>query len=476
MRAHLPNAMYGVLDYAAYPVGMLMVAPIMLGHLGVAQYGVWAVATAAVSTGSIIASGFGDANIQHVATQRSLGESAALLRVVRSTMGIHLLLGAAIAMLVWILAPYLAQHVGSSDASVRVPCLWSLRIAGVITLVRAIESVCISTQRAFERYGAAVRVSVLARLLALGAAAGLASASFGVISIMAATALLSAGGLCFQLAHLKKLLHAHSLAPSFDHAATRALLAFGIFSWLQAVSGVIFGQADRLIAGASLGATAVASYALCIQMAQPIYGFTASGLHFLFPYLAQQRVKASAEMLRRTVLFALLANLLLVAAGVTILLLFGGRVLQAWGGDVISDGAKRIFAPIVWSSALLGLNVTGTYALLALGRVRVVTWVNLGGGVAMLLLIMWLLPRYGGYGLAMARLCYGPVTLLLYIPLALALRAGTDTWIRDAKAASVELPRFVTLSGAISEKRSTRSDRYSALASAQTADQEGRMV
>ena len=74
MRAHLSNAAFGVLDYAAYPVGMLLVAPIMLRNLGIAQYGIWAVATAAVNTGSIIASGFGDANIQHVATGRTTGD------------------------------------------------------------------------------------------------------------------------------------------------------------------------------------------------------------------------------------------------------------------------------------------------------------------------------------------------------------------------------------------------------------------
>ena len=70
MRAHVSNAAYGVLDYAAYPVAMLVAAPILLRHLGNAQYGAWVVCTAVVSTGSIIAAGFGDANIQHVASSR----------------------------------------------------------------------------------------------------------------------------------------------------------------------------------------------------------------------------------------------------------------------------------------------------------------------------------------------------------------------------------------------------------------------
>jgi O-antigen/teichoic acid export membrane protein len=467
MRAHLSNATYGVLDYAAYPIGMLMVAPIVLRHLGVAQYGVWAVATAAVSTGSIIASGFGDANIQHVATQRNAGDPEALLRTVRSAMGIHLVLGAALTILLCLLAPYVARHVGSSDLRVQAACLWSMRIAGLLTLVRAIESVCISTQRAFERYGAAVRVSVLARLLALVAAAALASVNFGVVSILAVTALLSAIGLWFQLGHLKTLLHAGSLTPSFDRMATRALFAFGIFSWLQAVSGVIFSQTDRLITGISLGATTVAAYALCVQMAQPIYGFAASGLHFLFPYLAQQRTTASTGALRRAVLIAFLANVALVALGTAALLVFGNRVLRLWGGDAIAHSSAHILAPIVWSMALLGLNVTGTYAMLALGRVRAVTWLNLGGGVVMLLLIMWLLPHYGGYGVAIARLCYGPITLLLYIPLAKLLRSGSDARLRAAETGSI---------GDAAAASIPYSERQPAITSVWAAKQEGRTL
>ena len=235
MKAHLSNAAYGVLDYAAYPIGMLIVAPVMLRNLGIQQYGIWAVVTAAVSTGSIVASGFGDANIQHVATQRSAGDPDVLLRAVRSTMGIHLILGIAIALLSWMLAPYVAKHVTAADLDLQSGCLWSLRIASLVILVRTVETVCISTQRAFERYGAAVRISIFVRLLTLAAAAVMSSVSHSVVSIMAATAVLIVLGLWLQMARLKELLHADSLAPAFDREATRALFAFGIFSWLQEI-------------------------------------------------------------------------------------------------------------------------------------------------------------------------------------------------------------------------------------------------
>src|SRR5580692_7590653 len=165
---HVTNATCGILDYLTYPVGMLLVAPIALRTLGIAQYGVWTVATAAVSTGSIIASGFGDANIRLVAISRSANPSDLALTV-RSAMGIHVALGAAMALIAVLLAPLAAAHVALSDAALRIDCKWALMIAGLLICLRAIESVCISTQRGLERYGDAVRISVIGRILTLAA-------------------------------------------------------------------------------------------------------------------------------------------------------------------------------------------------------------------------------------------------------------------------------------------------------------------
>src|ERR1700760_2650859 len=93
VKRHLYNAAYGVLDYVSYPFAMLLVAPIVLHRLGAAEYGLWAIATAVVSAGGIIASGFSDANIQRVARLRGTGSSSSMGHVVRSMLGINLVLG-----------------------------------------------------------------------------------------------------------------------------------------------------------------------------------------------------------------------------------------------------------------------------------------------------------------------------------------------------------------------------------------------
>ncbi len=417
INSHASNAAFGILDYLTFPVGMLIVAPIALRTMGIAQYGVWVVATAAVSTGSIVASGFGDANIHFVALSRCGGHRCSPLLTVRSTMGIHFALGSGMMLISLLFAPVAANHIASSNASLRFECMWSLIIAGMLMLLRSIESVCISTQRGFERYGQAVRISLIGRLLTLVMVAALPAAGLGVISVMVATMLVTMVGLQLQIIHLKQLLQARSIWPSFDRTATKALISFGIFTWIQAVAGLLFGQFDRLITGVSMGASAVASYALCVQMTQPIYGLAASGLHFLFPYLSARRADKTTVTLRRVVVLAFGANLLVVSIGTAVLLIFGAALLKSLGGATVARAGEPLLPLITWSMALAGLSVTGSYALLAMGRVRTVTLFNLSGGMLMIFVIALLIPRYGVYGIAMARMFYGPVTLLVYIPL-----------------------------------------------------------
>ena len=117
------------------------------------------------------------------------------------------------------------------------------------------------------------------------------------------------------------------------------------------------------------------------------------------------------------VLKAFLCNLLLVACGAGVLLLFGERLIRIWAGAAVAHQAAGILTPIVFGSALMGLSVTGTYAMQALSLFRTVALISLGGRAAMLLLMVYLLRQNGLQGLATARVCYGAAALLVYLPL-----------------------------------------------------------
>jgi O-antigen/teichoic acid export membrane protein len=178
-----------------------------------------------------------------------------------------------------------------------------------------------------------------------------------------------------------------------------------------------FGQADRFFVGFMMGAPSVAYYGLCVQAAQPIHGLIASGMHFLFPHLSARFAVVPISEIRRKVVLAIKLNVLLVGALFLPVILFGKPILIMWLGTAFTQQPSSLFTTIAFGFALLGMNVTAHYALLAVGQVRVVTYLNLFAGAAMLLLMVSLIPRYGLQGAALARLIYGPLTCLAYAQL-----------------------------------------------------------
>jgi O-antigen/teichoic acid export membrane protein len=422
MKRHISNAVYGVLDYASYPFGMLLVAPIILRTIGAAEYGLWMVSTAVVSAGGIIASGFCDAGIQRIAKLRGAEKTSWMVHTFRTMLAINLALGSALALLMWVASPYAARHLAVSHLLSLRECLACLRIASVLILIRAIEAVSVSTQRAFEEYRGTVQISTAVRLLTLGSAAVLALLGKHAVSIMMLTAVLLSAGTFLQFRHLQKFLITNPLWLSFHGQETRTLMRSGVFVWLQALSSVVFRQFDRILLGLSFGAAVVAPYSLCIQFAEPLFGLTASGLSFFFPYLSGRAGTLSKHALRRTILKALLCNLLLVLCGVAFLLVFGSPLLQIWAGSAVAHNAKPIFSLIVIGSALSGLSVTGTYAAQALGLFRAVACISICSRGALVLLMLYLLHHHGLYGLAQARVYYGAAALLMYLPLVWQLK------------------------------------------------------
>jgi hypothetical protein len=108
-----------------------------------------------------------------------------------------------------------------------------------------------------------------------------------------------------------------------------------------------------------------------------------------------------------------------------------GRLTNAVYGvsDAAAAGsAAGILPAIVIGSPLMGLTITGTYAMQALGLFRTVACIHLCGRAAMLLLMNFLLHmriRQVAIARVCSRVCYGSAALLVYRPLFRRLVLGT---------------------------------------------------
>jgi O-antigen/teichoic acid export membrane protein len=416
MRKHLTNATYGVLDYVSYPVAMLLVAPIVLRRLGAAEYGLWILCASVISAGGILASGFCDAGMQRIARLRGEEKVNTAAGTVRALLSINLTLGALFAILVWFAAPIAAHHVAAYHIT-STECVYSLRMSGAWILLRALESVGVTSHRAFEEYRGSVQISVGVRLLTLAAAAVLATTGYRVPAIVIATGVALALGTWMQFRGLRKHLGDTSFRPAFDREELRLLVRPGVFVWFQSACGVVFGQLDRILLAVSFGAASLAPYALCVQFAAPIFGLSASGLQFLYPLISRKAPTMSLAVLQKMIAKSFALNLLVVAVPSVVLLAFGRPVIRMWAGPAISEQSLAILPGVVLGTALWALGVTGMYAMQALGRFRTVALLNISGRLCALFLLVYLLRRRGIEGVVLARVFYGATALLVYIPL-----------------------------------------------------------
>jgi O-antigen/teichoic acid export membrane protein len=299
----------------------------------------------------------------------------------------------------------------------------SIRLGSVALLVRSLDSIFVSVLRAYEKYRPAVQIAVLSRSLVIVAAVVLVARGSGVVSIMVATVAVNTAGMILQGLAVRSHVGRISLLPSWNHELLPTISSFGCFSWLQALSGIVFGQADRLIVGALLGTSAVAYYSICTQAAQPIHGIIASALHFLFPHLSAKHSTSPITELRPIVTMAFLVNLGLVAFLCLPMVFLSKLILTVWMGATFASRGAPILSLTAIGFGLVGINVTGHYVLMAVGAIRYVTLLNLAAGLAMICAIVALILPFGLMGAAVGRLVYGPVTWLMYLKIYRMLKA-----------------------------------------------------
>ncbi len=414
-RGSATNATYSVAEYVAQPLLMIAATPFLVHRLGFNLYGIWMLVGALTGTVGIFSLGLGDATIKYVSTYRGRGDFAGVIRTVRGTLTISLLLGGITAAVVILGAPLLVQGVFKVRPADYLTAVRAFQIGGVVLFLRSLDSVLSSTLRGFEKYGPPVKFTVIVRVLTIASAVLLVAFGFGVVAIMLATLSATAIGVLLQAMEVGRVIPGISFWPTADRRTWEEIFGFGLYTWIQSIGAMIFSQVDRLLVGGFLGTAAVAYYTICVQLAQPIHSFVAAAFNFIFPHMSTRHETGERKGLKRVYRLAVAVNVVLVVLLSLPLLVFGKTILTLWMGADFAQHSYQLLFLLAVAFAVLAINVVPHFALLGLGKVRFVSLVNLAGGALSLTVAALLIPPLGLVGAAVGRLFYGPVITLNYI-------------------------------------------------------------
>ena len=406
------NILFSSLDHLLLPVLWIVATPIFVHELGVDRFGVWMLVNSLLGFSGLFAFGLSDATIKYVAHYRALGNAAGASRVIQSTLTVYMILGLIAGVIVTFGAPLLAGSVFKVDPKDASLLVLSLKISGMGIVARMFDSVMQSALQGYERYDLAAGVSMVGNLLTVLLNVGAALLGFGLETLLlTAIALLVLSGVIKMLLIKVYLTPDMSIRPCWDREALAEIFGFGVYSWLQGISGILLGQADRLMIASMMGTRQLAYYAVCLQLAQQIHALPSKAAASLFPLASAARALGDTVRLRDIYFRSMfIVTSVAIALGIPIFMNANG-ILTAWMGSEFATVATPILQILAFSFTLLATSIVPYYYLTGAGFVRLGMIFSVISGLSVVFAAVLLIPILGILGAAWSRLATIPVSL-----------------------------------------------------------------
>jgi O-antigen/teichoic acid export membrane protein len=405
----LGTAVWAGAEYIAYPAMMFLATPFLIRYLGAASFGLWMLVASVVGSWGLVNLGTVPMITRYVAMYQGDPELKIARQVVRVGLGWSLIGAVFGCGLLIISASWLAdgwlKDMGDRD-SVR----HALFLSAGLLLLAQVEFTYKAALKGFELFGLVARYELVCKSALVFVSIFLAKMGLGLVGILwAMLGFAFFNCLLYGLA-LSKLMGREIWVPQFLLSIS-GMQAFAGWGWLQILSGVLFHQFDRFLIGAILGAVPLAAYAVCLQVAQQIHALPAALFSFILPRLSRGDVVANQSF--RFVLAGLFVSMLL---GLPIIFL-GPMILELWMGVAFAAEYGDLLRLLAGGYLLLSINVVPHFLNLAAGRARFISMLNLLGGLATLIICVWVIRDCGLLGVAAGKFIYGFVLMVSYLGL-----------------------------------------------------------
>ena len=408
LTVHLVQGSWGITEYLAYPVLMLVATPIFLSQLGTAQYGQWMLLMAVTSMGGLASMGMGTAIVKDVSSYRGRGDLVSAANAVRAGLAVSLVGSVIVAALLLLFGGFAGEHffarMGNHEDMELI-----IRFGALLIVLEQIDTIFSNAIRGMERFDRAAQIEVGFKFLTVLIAAIIAWTTQELHMLLTAVTIITLLRALSKALVASHLLRSTALWPRWDKILVKQVLNFGKWMWLQSLGGVFFVATDRLIVGALLGADALARYSVCLQLAQQIHSIPSAGMGFTFPLVSRKFEFGGGESIRKIAFVAIGINVMLAILLALPMIMLGEQILTFWVGKDIAFQSTNVLSWLAAAFLILSINIAPHYILLGCNAARFVSVSNIIGGFVSLVASLILIPNMGLLGAAFSKGTYGLV-------------------------------------------------------------------
>ena len=331
-----------ILSYINLGLGMIIpfvYTPIMLRMLGQAEYGLFSLASSAVSYLSLLSFGFGSTIIRYIAKYRAEGD----LESEEKTFGFFLVLYSVLAVLVLLCGTIIANniepifHRGLSDEELK-----KMKILVMIMTINSAMSFPISVfssmVTAHEKYIFRKLVDMFSTVLAPIANLVALYLGYGSVGMSVAATVVQFIMLPLNVGYCYKKLKIKPVIAKLPMHLIKEMLGFSAFIFIGSIVDMLFWSTDKVILGMLSGSVAVAVYNVGSTFNNMVMNLSTSISGVLTPRVTGMVVtKAVKEEL--TELFIRIGRLqfIIIALIVSGFIVFGQAFINLWAGSDYAD-------------------------------------------------------------------------------------------------------------------------------------------
>lgn len=331
-----------ILSYINLGLGTIIpfiYTPIMLRMLGQTEYGLFSLASSAVSYLSLLSFGFGSTIIRYISKYRAENDKASE----EKTYGFFLVLYCVLAALVLICGTIIAFNIEpifkkglSADELSKMKVL--VLIMTFNSALSFPNSVVSSMITAHEKYTFRKLVDMLATVAAPIANLIALYMGFASVGMAFAATVVQFMMLPLNAVYCSKKLHIRPVFSKISGTLIKEMLSFSIFVFIGSIVDMLFWATDKVILGMLSGSVAVAIYNVGGTFNNMVMNLSTSISGVLTPRITGMVIKeASKEDL--TALFIRIGRLqfiviALIVSGFTI---FGQPFITLWAGESYAD-------------------------------------------------------------------------------------------------------------------------------------------
>jgi O-antigen/teichoic acid export membrane protein len=337
-RAVLRNVTWNWAGLAVQVASGLLLAPVLLGHLGAATYGIWLVLGSFAEYCNLLDFGIRGSVGRYVALARGQDDPAKLTRVVSTAFAILSLVAVAGGLLLWSLS-YQTLVTLPTDVAAQAGLIFGLAAAAfaITTIANCFDGVLWGFER-FDRLNSidipcAIARTTLTILLVVngGGLVTVAAIAFGI-------ALISAGSKV--IVAVRSVPAVRPQVSAVSSSTARELFSFGVFNFLGTTASRTIQAVSPALISISLGVAAVTPYGLAVRLLAYLSMAIQSVAGVLLPSATVRHARGDAVAQRRLFLMASRYCSLTVAIGAVAALAFGRDFFVLWVGPIGTESHK----------------------------------------------------------------------------------------------------------------------------------------